>query len=378
MTTALDPISSNGQQSQNLSSSNGFKPTHAEEIHSRSIYEASSQYRHWRFSAERLKNIRETLNQAAVAVIRSAFENDEVILLSYHLRQPGSSQAISFLTASEEYSLVKHYITKVTQLCGHFRFSEEVEATAVSYLKRFYLKNTVMDWHPKNVMLTALFLALKTTNNAISLDEFTSHIPKTSPADVLDLEFLVAQSLAFEFAVWHAHRALWGFRLDTQELPDAPVSELDPIFETAATFIRASRLTDAELIYTPSQIALAALWSAAPQLALAWASSKGQSESLTQVLSNIKAIVDSEGVGLEVETVRVIDKRLRICKNPEKVKGSKAWLKKQQEAEEKAKIKRIKKAEDARKAMEDDPFGGELLAESQEKPATVIDEDDDD
>jgi len=33
-----------------------------------------------------------------------------------------------------------------------FRFPEEVEATAISYLKRFYLKNTVMDWHPKNVM----------------------------------------------------------------------------------------------------------------------------------------------------------------------------------------------------------------------------------
>lgn len=48
--------------------------------------------------------------------------------------------------------LVKHYIGKVSQLCGHLHFPEEVEATAVSYLKRFYLKNTVMDWHPKNVM----------------------------------------------------------------------------------------------------------------------------------------------------------------------------------------------------------------------------------
>jgi cyclin H len=47
---------------------------------------------------------------------------------------------------------VKLYISKITQLCGLFRFPEEVEATAVSYLKRFYLKNTVMDWHPKNVM----------------------------------------------------------------------------------------------------------------------------------------------------------------------------------------------------------------------------------
>ena len=64
--------------------------------------------------------------------------------------------------------------------------------------------------------LTALFLATKTTNNPISLDSYTSNIPKTSQSDVLDLEFLVAQSLNFEFAVWHAHRALWGLWLDLQ------------------------------------------------------------------------------------------------------------------------------------------------------------------
>jgi len=116
-----------------------------------------------------------------------------------------------------------------------FRFPEEVEATAISYLKRFYLKNTVMDWHPKNVMyadasldfwlqeetdlsdrLTALFLATKTTNNPISLETYTTHIPKIAPSDVLDLEFLVAQSLNFEFTVWHTHRALWGIWLDLQ------------------------------------------------------------------------------------------------------------------------------------------------------------------
>jgi len=59
---------------------------------------------------------------------------------------------VLFLTADEEHLLVKLYISKISQLCGHFRFPEEVEATAVSYMKRFYLKNTVMDWHPKNVM----------------------------------------------------------------------------------------------------------------------------------------------------------------------------------------------------------------------------------
>ena len=139
------------------------------------------------------------------------------------------------MNADEEILLIKLYITKITQLCALFRFPEEVEATAVTYLKRFYLKNTVMDWHPKNVMcvfsscpfkrwsinpsscrLTALFLATKTTNNPISLEAYVTHIPKTAPKDVLDLEFLVAQSLNFEFAVWHAHRSLWGIWLDIQ------------------------------------------------------------------------------------------------------------------------------------------------------------------
>jgi len=64
--------------------------------------------------------------------------------------------------------------------------------------------------------LTALFLATKTTNNPISLETYTTHIPKTAPSDVLDLEFLIAQSLNFEFTVWHAHRALWGIWLDLQ------------------------------------------------------------------------------------------------------------------------------------------------------------------
>jgi len=37
-------------------------------------------------------------------------------------------------------------------MCGAFGFPEMVQATSMSYLKRFYLGNTVMDYHPKNVM----------------------------------------------------------------------------------------------------------------------------------------------------------------------------------------------------------------------------------
>ncbi|KAH9944493.1 cyclin-like protein [Epithele typhae] len=335
-----------------------------------SIYEASSQYRHWRFSPEQLEHMREALNGAAVSAIRDAFEADS----------PGSSANVSFLTAHEEHLLVKLYAGKISQLCGHFRFPEEVEATAVAYLKRFYLKNTVMDWHPKNVMLTALFLATKTTNHPISLESYASHIPRTAPSDVLDLEFLVAQSLGFDFAVWHSHRALWGIWLDMQTLPDISLDDLGRAYEDAAKHARAARLTDAEFVYTPSQIALACFSLASPTLASAWAHAKFSAAPTPPIaVEAIQTIILQDGSPPDVEAVREVDRRLRLCKNPEKVVGSNAYNKKMQEKERKADEKRKRKADAARLAMEDgDPFGSELGKKAIEEDLDDDDDDDDD
>ncbi len=43
-----------------------------------SLYEGSTQYRHWRFSPEQLADTRASLNTAAVAAVRDAFEADSV------------------------------------------------------------------------------------------------------------------------------------------------------------------------------------------------------------------------------------------------------------------------------------------------------------
>lgn len=43
------------------------------------LYEASTQYRNWRYSIEQLAHIRAGLNEAAVAVIRKTFETDQVL-----------------------------------------------------------------------------------------------------------------------------------------------------------------------------------------------------------------------------------------------------------------------------------------------------------
>jgi cyclin H len=254
--------------------------------------------------------------------------------------------------------------------------------------------------------LTALFLATKTTNNPIALEAYTSAIPRTEPSDVLDLEFLVAQSLNFEFVVWHAHRALWGQWLDLQvsqfhsgslkcsepiqSLPQYESSAPDKaIYDNALTRLRASRLTDAELIYAPSQIALACLQLASPTLASEWLSSQSYQTDVSALLEPLAELIRTQGALPDVDAVREVDRRLKVCKNPEKVPGTRAFLAREDAETQAAADKRARKAAAAQSAMDaEDPFadpnGGNTTivaaaaAATAGSQATEVEDDDDD
>lgn len=103
--------------------------------------------------------------------------------------------------------------------------------------------------------------------------------------------------------------------------------------------LRASRLTDAEFIYTPSQIALACFRLANPELVdrfLEWRYDTADADEvevhgppygmergrLGQVLSDVGALVQEGLVELDLKVIKGIDKRLKSCTNPEKVPGT--------------------------------------------------------
>lgn len=85
-------------------------------------------------------------------------------------------------------------------------------------------------------------------------------------------------------------------------------------------------MTDVELIYTPSQIAFACFQSAAPELAEAWARGKlpNETEGLLTTATKIQGFIARDSDPPAIDLVKAIDKRLKICTNPEKVVGSKA------------------------------------------------------
>lgn len=151
-----------------------------------------------------------------------------------------------------------------------------------------------------------------------------------------------------------------------KNLPNPP-PELYEIYRKALDFVRRSRLTDCEFIYTPSQIGLAAIHTQSPELAMSWALSKGSNEAtMKKICKDIESIVEREAKPIDVEAVREVDRRLRTCKNPEKTAGSVVYENKKAAEYKRASDRKDEKMAIARQAMqeEEDPFGGNLKAKA--------------
>ncbi|GAA5964990.1 hypothetical protein JCM3765_004819 [Sporobolomyces pararoseus] len=346
------------------------------------LYPQSSQFRNWRYSKQGLEKVRNELNEQAVQRMKTLWEEEKAQQATTTASTPSepstssnppsaaptpppaSTSDIEYLTVEDEQLLVTYYLTQIQAMCGAFQFPEMVQATAMSYLKRFYLGNTVMDYHPKNIMLTCVFLATKTENFPISIDSFSARV-KTPPVDILSLEFLVSQSLKFEYKVHHAHLALNGILLDLQTCPGVNLTTIAPTVSKAQSYLRTSRHTSAELIYSPSQIALSCLHLVSPSLVESYLSSKqsnaeNKSKSTLERTKMIKLlqeigemITNCQKNPVAKDKVKDIDKRLKWARNPEKDPSSALYKKRKREEEEEKERKEREKAA-KRPKVEDD------------------------
>lgn len=110
-----------------------------------------------------------------------------------------------------------------------------------------------------------------------------------------------------------------------QSIPELDQESAKRVHAASLAHMRAARLTDAELIYTPSQIAVACVYLADAQMAETYLSSKGSGNVLTTV-QEIAEMIQRDGKGADVGLVKDIDRRLKLCKNPERVPGTKLYV----------------------------------------------------
>ena len=237
----------------------------------------------------------------------------------------------------------------------------------MQFLKRFYLYNSPMTYHPKKIMPCALFLATKTENWHIPLDTYVTELMNKaklrdmSRDGILAVEYILTQGLRFTFDVRHPQRALKGGYLELvsmaegtalpatdvsltskqiqeqmQNLPDKPEG---PLSQSTSELVRArvnnaygraketlsttALTSDAYFHYTPSQIFLASLLLADEVLTLYYLSTKvpqgsPQHPKIVSVLRACARMLAPTPPFDRAELKR-IDKKLYTCQNPEKV-----------------------------------------------------------
>lgn len=139
-----------------------------------------------------------------------------------------------------------------------------VLGTAFHYFKRFYLYNSTMNYHPKEILATCVYLASKTEEFNISIQQFVSNVKgdrNKAMEIILSNELLLMKELNFNLTIHNPFRPIEGFLIDIKTRCD--MQNPDKLRKGIDEFLEKSFLTDCCLIYSPSQIALAAVLHAA-------------------------------------------------------------------------------------------------------------------
>ncbi|PVU99556.1 hypothetical protein BB559_000616 [Furculomyces boomerangus] len=342
----------------------------------KNLYEQASQYKSWRFSKEGLLELRKNVNSKGIEAAKKSHAMEKQLKdeldgkMDVDSTGPDGQKAndnqnknvisdSQFLTFEEEQEYVSFYETKIRDFAKAFKLSQKVKATAVMYMKRFYLHNTVLDYQPKQILLVCLFLSAKAENQFMSIEEFTKHQSKTSPADIIDLELILCQSLRFDLAVIHPYNAAYGYYLDLQEYV-TDFQLLTKAHLLAISYIDTSLFTDVGLIFQPSQVAIAC-WKLAT-IKINNSSGPGSTSVAldfdgylskkisAKLLVNLYLIMDeiqqmiTQYKAPSMETVKNIDRKLFYCKNPAKNSNSLLY-KKLEEQKELAQKQKKKKAD---------------------------------
>ncbi|CAH6723175.1 cyclin Ccl1p [[Candida] jaroonii] len=247
------------------------------------LYRRSTQFRVWSYTKDKLVETRENTNEngRALAIKKfnisfETFKKDNSEIFESHKEELDPHTLIDLITLDEEIKYLNFYAKNILEAAKYFKMSTQVKSTALSFFKKFYLLNSVMQYHPKNILYTCLFLAAKSENYFISIETFCKGLQKTEPKDILDLEFTVLQSLKFTLLVHHPFRPLYGFFLDFQQvLSDIKIDEIGELYDQAKNWLNNyALLSDVSFLFTPPQIALAAMYDTNPNITNSYLSKK--------------------------------------------------------------------------------------------------------
>ncbi|XP_078431921.1 cyclin H;1 isoform X2 [Wolffia australiana] len=192
---------------------------------------------------------------------RALVQNGEKRLEEGTKENGGRQSRSKSLNCEEERLMRIFYEKKIQEVCSAFKFPHKIQATAIIYFKRFYLHWSVMEHHPKHIMLTCVYASCKIEESHVSAEELGKGIEQDHQV-ILDNEMTVFQGLGFDLIVYAPYRSIEGFVVDMENFFGATDSQLEMFKEMKDSAISVAdmiMLTDAPLLFPPGLLALASL-----------------------------------------------------------------------------------------------------------------------
>lgn len=213
------------------------------------MFPNSTQRRHWMYSSP------EELDQLRFGSNKSTGKS---------LVKSGKARAEQLLSPKEESYILRKYLVNLKEFCRKFNppMRKSVIASAFIYMKRFYLNESCMDYHPRNIGVTCAYLACKVDEFNVSIDQFIKNVRgdyRKAQETVLSNELLLMKKLKFHLTVHLPYRPVEGFLIDLRARYPPAREKMDIMGGEIEDYLDKSMFTDASFLYTPSQIALAAV-----------------------------------------------------------------------------------------------------------------------
>lgn len=183
------------------------------------------------------------------------------------------SPLLETLTLEQERILQAFYEVKIQESCSQlFRTPDKVKCAAVMLYKRFYLSNSVMEFHPKYIVPTAIYVAGKVEEQYMSVDTIADQL-HVDHKHIIGHEMILLEGLRFQLIMSHPFRALMGFLDDfrafykSRQGQDLPNDVLQKLYANSCVVVNDLLLSEVPLTNLPAYLALAALCRVADELA---------------------------------------------------------------------------------------------------------------
>eukprot|EP00242_Pyramimonas_sp_CCMP2087_P011365 CAMPEP_0198219446 /NCGR_PEP_ID=MMETSP1445-20131203/74335_1 /TAXON_ID=36898 /ORGANISM="Pyramimonas sp., Strain CCMP2087" /LENGTH=274 /DNA_ID=CAMNT_0043896851 /DNA_START=708 /DNA_END=1529 /DNA_ORIENTATION=+ len=179
------------------------------------------------------------------------FSHEEVVASNPKDRDAG-------LTPEEIRRIKEYHVQYLTQLGRSAKVRQRVVATAVVYFRRFYLRNSFVEYDPRLTAPACLYLASKVEESTVHARHVAQAIRRCRKEtlfwfevkDLLETEMVLLEDMAFSLAIFHPYRPL------SQLLEDAGFSEF---LRDAWSLVNDSYSSEVILVHFPHVIAVAAV-----------------------------------------------------------------------------------------------------------------------